>query len=240
MGAIPSQKTPANNGEAIPEELKKNAGQLHGIRSLITTTFKIRTEGDGNSATQFIEGYALKFGVQSADLGFWVPIYEKIDAHALDNCDMSDVKCLFNHDPNQPLGRSTIKSGPGSLQLTIDNIGLHFKCQPPSTSYANDLIQNMQAGIINQCSFAFDEPDDDDAEIVEFDKDKGVYNRTINKISVLYDVSPVTYPAYPSTECTVGERCLGKIQAIEQQRQKPNSHDNSLELEIEKFKAHLF
>jgi HK97 family phage prohead protease len=212
------------DGGVTPAEFKKSFVHPHGIRSLVATDFNVRTEGEGDVAIQFIEGYALKFNTPSVDIGFWVPIIETIDPHALDNCDVSDVKCLFNHDPNSPLGRNTIQSGPGSLQLSIDNIGLHFKCQPTNTTYAADLIQNMQAGIINQCSFAFDEPDDEDAEEVVFNDTTKTYNRTIKEISVLYDVSPVTYPAYPDTDCVVGERSLEKIYALEQQRQVPKIH----------------
>ncbi|WP_210136537.1 HK97 family phage prohead protease, partial [Staphylococcus sp. GDK8D68P] len=51
-----------------------------------------------------VEGFALKFNTESNDLGGFV---ETISPEALENADLSDVRCLINHDYNQVLGRTT-------------------------------------------------------------------------------------------------------------------------------------
>src|SRR5699024_3667752 len=90
----------------------------------------------------------LKFNTWSGDLGGFI---EKIDSNALDNCDVSDVRCLIDHDSQKILGR-TIND---TLKLEVDDIGLKFECIPSDTTYARDLLINMEAGNINQCSFGF-------------------------------------------------------------------------------------
>ena len=61
----------------------------------------------------------------------------------------------------------------------------------PETSYGKDLAVSMKRGDITQSSFAFTVADD------SWDTRDGMDVRTINKVKRLFDVSPVTYPAYP-------------------------------------------
>ena len=188
-------------------------------RRTMETKIELRAAEGGTD--EVIEGYALKFNSWSQVMGNWIPFREKLAPGCLDDCDMSDVRCLFNHDPNQPLGRNTISDGPGNLSMSTDNIGLHFKCQPTDTSYSRDCKTNLRAGVVNQCSFAFTVDDtDDEAEMIEYNEDDEIYEVTVNKIARLYDVSPVTYPAYTNTEAVVGQRSLDKLKDFAEKRQK--------------------
>lgn len=117
-----------------------------------------------------------------------------------------DVRALFNHDPNKILGRTTSRT----LRLSESEEGLEFECDMPDTSYARDLMACMSRGDINQCSFGFSVDEGGST----WQKDNtGQWTRTIHVVSRLYDVSPVTYPAYPDTACAV--RSLDKIKAAE-------------------------
>jgi HK97 family phage prohead protease len=151
-----------------------------------------------------IKGVAAIFNSLSENLGdFREQIVPGAFKEALVN---ADVRALFNHDPNMILGRTTSKT----LRLTETDQGLEYECDMPDTSYARDLMACMQRGDINQCSFGFSVADGG----AEFKKDStGQWIRTINKVARLYDVSPVTYPAYPET--TVAMRSLDKIKAEE-------------------------
>lgn len=198
----------------------------------ITTKIELRSVGEGDNNQEAIEGYALKFNKWSDTLGCWLPFREKIMPGALDGCDMSNVVATFNHDQNMPLARNTIKSDAGSLELSVDGIGLHFRCIPTNTSYANDLKENIRSNVVNQCSFAFEiDYDDDTAENIEFNEQDNIYERTVNKIKTLYDVSIVTTPAYPDTEAVVSSRAKDKIENLEKfkklERDK-KEHDKEL------------
>lgn len=151
-----------------------------------------------------IVGYALKFNRSSQNLFYFD---EVLDRHCLDDTDMSNVVALINHDMNLPLARTGT-----NLKLEIDDIGLKFTLTPTNTTYAKDLLENMRAGIINKCSFAFTISKDKEAEKWEEKEDK--YVRTIFKIDKLYDVSIVTTPAYEDTEAVLSERSQ---QAFEKQ-----------------------
>lgn len=172
----------------------------------ILTDVEIRSGDEGTLPT--IEGYALKFNRDSETLGYWSRFIERLDPNCLNEADMSNVVALINHDQNMTLARVGV-----NLSLEVDSIGLKFKFIPTDTSYARDLIVNMQAGVINKCSFAFTIPDDDDAETWE-KSDDGTYRRTIYKIEKLYDVSVVTTPAYEDTEAVIGQRSREKVERL--------------------------
>lgn len=143
-----------------------------------------------------IEGHAAVFNDLSEDLGWtWDHWRERIAPGAFRSVLKSkpDVRALFNHDPNLVLARTLS----GTLELEEDSEGLLFRADVAPTSYALDLRILLDRGDVTQCSFAFrvsadswkDDPDKDDWLI-----------RTIEEFSELYDVSPVTYPAYPTTD----------------------------------------
>ena len=117
-----------------------------------------------------------------------------------------DVRGLFNHDPNLVLGRTLA----GTLTLE-DNppTGLRYIIDPPDVSYANDLRVSMERGDVNQSSFAFRIARGGD--VWEEDEESGLLIRTITKFSGLYDMSPVTYPAYPSTDSGVASHTPSEL-----------------------------
>lgn len=117
-----------------------------------------------------------------------------------------DVAALWNHDPNVVLGRK--KSG--TLRLAEDDVGLHYEVDLPDTQAARDLYTLIERGDVYQSSFAF--------EVVKegWDRGEDVPLRTLKEVR-LYDVSPVTYPASPSTDVDVARavRCLAEVLGID-------------------------
>ncbi|MBF0780507.1 MULTISPECIES: HK97 family phage prohead protease [unclassified Granulicatella] len=194
----------------------------------ILTNVEIRSGDEGGLPT--IEGYALKFNRNSEKLGYWSPFIERLDQNCLDKTDMSNVVALVNHDENMTLARTGI-----NLSLEVDNIGLKFKFTPTDTSYARDLIANMQAGVINKCSFAFTIPDDDTAETWE-KLEEGTYLRTIHHIDKVYDISVVTNPAYEDTEAVVGQRGRHKIERLLIDDKDELEEREKLNLQIELYR----
>lgn len=169
-------------------------------RIKINTTFEVRNIGEGEEKQTHLQGYALTFDSLSEDLGYFREIIRK---GALDNCKMDNVVLNVNHDMDKPLARNKKGNGIGTLTLTVDEKGLFFDAIPTDTSYSRDLISNMEAGIIDKCSFAFMlDWQDDEAQTWDWDKNNRGYDlRTINKIKEIFDVSIVTNPAYESTSC---------------------------------------
>jgi HK97 family phage prohead protease len=147
-----------------------------------------------------IEGHAAVFDALSEDLGGF---REKIARGAFaESIGRDDVRALWNHDPNYVLGRSTA----GTLRMTEDARGLLVQISPPDTTWARDLMKSIERGDVSQMSFAFQTEQD------AWSKVAGAWERTLLSVRV-FDVSPVTYPAYPQTDVGLRGRELGFVPA---------------------------
>lgn len=148
-------------------------------------------EYEGNT----IRGYAAVYNSDSEWMGGF---YEQIEAGAFDSVLENDVRAYFNHDENLLLGRVSS----GTLRISTDKRGLFYEVDLPDTTYANDLVELMKRGDVNQSSFAF---------LIEKDRWEqrdGVTYRIIEKVSRLLDVSPVAQPAYPDATSELKTRDL--------------------------------
>lgn len=156
-----------------------------------------------------VEGYALLFNVDSCPM-WGGEMIERIAPTALDGVlEKSDVLCLMNHDERRGV-LARYRMGEGSLKLEIDEKGLRYSFDAPSTALGDELIESLRRGDISESSFAFTVQD------VNWDKkEDGTYIRTILKFERLYDVSPVYYPAYEDT--SVALRSLNDKKEAEQQ-----------------------
>lgn len=149
-------------------------------------TVEKREEGDENKPSD-IEGTAAMFNKRTK---IGKLFYEEILPGAFDDVLQDDVRCLLNHDPNQILGRTIANT----LEIWQDNEGLKYRYATPNRSYAKDLEDAILTGDVSQSSFSFIAKETKWIEQVD---DLDI--RQIVKVGRLYDVSPVTYPAYQDT-----------------------------------------
>lgn len=105
-----------------------------------------------------------------------------------------DPRCLFNHDPNMILGRKSA----GTLVLEQNAKGLKFDCDVADTQAGRDTRTNIANRNITGCSFAFTVSKQKRTE--EEKEGKLFILREIQEVDNLYDVGPVTYPAYEGTD----------------------------------------
>lgn len=185
-----------------PNDPAKRAPQDIERRYLPATLSEIRI-GRKDGSPAHIEGYAALFNSNSEDLGGFV---ETIAPGAFTDALAAtpDVRALFNHDPNNILART--KSG--TLRVWEDAKGLAFDGELPDTQLARDLQVSMARGDVDQTSFAFSVARGGE-EWTGLDGQTAM--RRINAVERLYDVSVVTYPAYPET--TVALRSLQEARA---------------------------
>lgn len=169
----------------------------NGERRFNPGTLQVEVREGKESRT--ISGYAAVFNRNSEDFGGWV---ERVDSGAFNEVLNHDAVALFNHDPNFILARNGV-----NMTLTVDGVGLRYEFEAPNTTAGNDLLENIRNGNIKQSSFAFTTK-----EVKWYNpSDKSEPSvRTIMKVERLYDVSPVTYPAYPDT--TVAARSFAELQ----------------------------
>tara|TARA_Y100000310_G_scaffold345430_1_gene464871 strand:- start:7321 stop:7923 length:603 start_codon:yes stop_codon:yes gene_type:complete len=120
-----------------------------------------------------------------------------------------DIRALFNHDSNNILGRNTS----GTLKLAEDDRGLVMAVDLPDTILARDLAVSIERGDVTGQSFGFRTLSD------EWNMEDGEEIRTLKAVR-LFDVGPVTFPAYPST--TVATRSLEAYRAtLAEENKKP-------------------
>ena len=175
---------------------------------------RFETKEDGQ---EVVVGYGSIFNSRSENLGGF---YEYISPTAIseETIAKSDTRALINHDQNLILARQSA----GTLNLSIDEKGLKYEFEiPEGLSYGKDLAINMKNGNINQSSFAFTVAED------EWSTDEdGNDIRTITSIDRLYDVSPVTYPAYKmaDSDLVVAQRGL----AMYKEKQEIKEEENDL------------
>jgi HK97 family phage prohead protease len=159
----------------------------------------VRTEKRADGAS-VITGYGSVFYDGSPgteyDLGF--DMVERIMPGAFDRAisENQDVRGLFNHEACAILGRTAS----GTMKLSIDAKGLRYEITPPDTQLARDLMASIGRGDISGSSFSFV------VTTEEWRMENNIYIREVRAVD-LYDVGPVTYPAYTGTN--VGTRAKG-------------------------------
>ena len=166
-------------------------------------------DGDGqDDGPLFIVGYAARFDKESQDLGGFA---EVIRAGAFARAIAEDdVRALWNHDDNFVLGRT--KSG--TLRLSEDAEGLRIEIELPDTTWARDLYKSIERGDVDQMSFAFRVVKD------AWTQREGETPDVLRELLEvrLYDVSPVTYPAYLDTEVKVRDLLRGRDLSADEER----------------------
>tara|TARA_R100000406_G_scaffold65948_1_gene46571 strand:- start:2466 stop:4358 length:1893 start_codon:yes stop_codon:yes gene_type:complete len=184
------------------------------VRTFDVQDLELRMDGDKPT----VVGYGAVFNSQSNDLGGF---REFIAPGAFDGRLEDDVRFLVNHDANLILARTTN----GTLRLSVDEKGLRYEADLPNTSTARDLMELLKNGTISQSSFAFTVEED------SWEVKDGMNIRTIDKVSQLFDVSSVVFPAYSSASSSVALRSMKEWQEKEQAKKLEES------LEAEKLEG---
>jgi len=151
----------------------------------IVPGLEVRQDGDGEA--KVIEGYAAVFNKDSDGLWF----IERVAPGCFEeSIQQDDIVGLFNHDRNIVLGRTSAST----MNLEEDGKGLKYVIDLPETQAARDLHESISRGDIKGSSFSFTTQKDQ----WEYLDDGETVIRTLLKVK-LYDVGPVTIPAYKDT-----------------------------------------
>ena len=161
---------------------------------------------------------------QATDLGF---AEEIISEGAFSEVLEDDVRVLGNHDPNQVLGRTA--SGTAKVFLTESGeLGYSFTPDYENPTHVS-WVRSIMRGDITQSSFAFTVPKGG-SEWRSSEKYGVNGMRVINKIERLYDVSPVTYPAYEGTAVSARD-----LQAAKDERELIDSEKSEASSDVIKL-----
>lgn len=186
------------------------------MRTMRIVDLHVEQRADGQPSRR-IEGRAVPFNEWSNPIwGEWI---EKIDPHAFDGCDMSDVIMCTDHGTGcaDVLARS--RNGEGTLEIRIENDGLYFAFDAPNTTRGNDLLELVRRGDISECSFKFSVEESiwtwsNETNGLKYDQ------RVVTKIARLFDLSIVVSGAYPSTSAVTERASADERAAVEALRRE--------------------
>ncbi|MBR2684341.1 MAG: HK97 family phage prohead protease [Atopobiaceae bacterium] len=176
----------------------------------------VDVDDDGNERPQnrfgsecYVEGYATTFEdpyTLFEDRDGWKYV-EIIDRHALDGADLSDVIFQYDHE-----GRVYARNTNNTLYFEPNDHGLFIAADLSKTAKARSMFEDIQVGNVTRMSWAFVPAE----EVYTEDLEKKVFTTRITRVSKVYDVSCVSYPADPNTEISARRLVNGEIEARRQ------------------------
>lgn len=184
------------------------------LRHLATRSGQVKIEkrADGQ---RYISGYAAVFydpKDQGTEYELGWGVVERLNPAAFSRAiaEKHDARALFNHDPNIVLGRVSA----GTVSLSVDSRGLKYDI--PVDEEDPDhmrVVRKIERGDIDGSSFGMI------PKVTEYTEQADFVIREIMDVE-LYDVSPVTFPAYQATSAGLRGLAVNVADSERQQVEK--------------------
>ena len=154
-------------------------------RALVS--FGAEKKDDKEEKSYKVSGYASTFDTYTLFEVDGIEYKERIDSHAFDDADMTDVIMQYDH-----AGRVFARTSNGTLTVSVDERGLKIEADLSTTEASRELYDEIAAGLIIKMSFAF--------KVADEHYDSNSHTRVIDSIAKVFDVSAVSIPANENTE----------------------------------------
>jgi HK97 family phage prohead protease len=143
------------------------------------------------TGSRTLKGYAARFNSRSVDLGGFVEqLMPGCFAESL--AADEEIRALLDHDHTKILARRSN----GSLRISEDSVGLGVDFDVPATSYGDDLLACVDAGLIAGMSFGMFCLEDRWQDLQE--NGQAVKLRSVTRADI-FEITATSMPAYPST-----------------------------------------
>lgn len=196
------EQKPDAGREAEPQEVERR------WTPLAMDPIRIEERADGG---QKIVGMAAIYydGTPRTEYELWEGVKERIKHGAFSALLKAgtDTRALFNHDPDNLLGRTVTDT----LKLKSTRFGLEYEIMPPDTQTARDVVALLERGDLTGSSFSFLIGEETWKE-----DDEGNEIREIKQVSKLFDVGPVTFPAYEATTANMRSLETWRAERVEE------------------------
>lgn len=176
-------------------------------RDISVNRLEIRTLDDGQDV---VEGYATTFTepyLLYEEDGY--RLWESVDPHAYDDCDLSDIIMQYNHE-----GRVFARGGNKTLVVKPDDHGLWIRAYLGGTEIGRQLLEEIRGAYTTKMSQGFRVAKDERRVVEDLENNRIDVYRTILKVKKLYDVSAVSLPANDATEISArsfGEGVISEV-----------------------------
>jgi len=213
-----------HDGQSFEPASDEDSHMPHKSRELRHIPFaraeiRLHVEGDDDSQERRLKGYGAVVNVWSEDLGGFV---ERIASGAFDGAIDDPVVGLFNHNPDKLLART-----PDTMKLKENDTGLLYDMLLGTDEVARFVAEKVQRRDLTGSSFAFIIAEDGDT----WEKgDDGIVKRTITNIERVFDVGPVTFPAYEAT--SVSARSMEAALNFMESATGPIGPDDAAKIEL--------
>lgn len=194
----------------MSELQQSKLGQGREYRSLV---MQVRS-AEADDERLIVEGYATTFNQPYVLYRYGnYTVLEQIDAHAFDDCDMTDVIMQYDHE-----GRVFARTRNNTLEIKVDSKGLYIVADLGGTEEGRKLYQEIKDGYIDRMSFGFVVGEDSKTYTEDHESGNESCTRTILKITKLYDVSAVSIPANDMTSISARSLADGVIAGRAEER----------------------
>lgn len=192
--------------------------------------FNLEQREENTEPTYKVEGYASTFEPYEMMEIDGEKYYERIDRHAFDEADLTDVVFLRDHE-----GRVLARTKNQSVHLNIDDHGLHQITNLGLTGAAKEMYEDIATGNYQQMSFSF--------IVAEDHYDKATRTRIVDRIKKVFDISAVSFPANAGTNIGLSYRDyfdgvieMEKAERLEAEKRQREIEKLKLRLKLERIK----
>lgn len=187
--------------------ITRKSNRRHNVKNteneMVTRQYAVNFRAvDDEEEGSIIEGTPIVFN-KDTKMQDWAGEYnERIDSHALDKADLTDIRLFVNHDLSK-IALARTKNGKGTMSFSVDDEGLHIKAKldTENNAEARNLYSAIKRGDMDGMSFMFRIKSQEWQDL-----DSECPTRIIKEISIVHEVSVVNFPAYPQTSIDAREQ----------------------------------
>lgn len=160
-----------------------------------------------NEETRTIRGYGIVFNKESVDLRAGGRVFrEVIRPEAVTGVSLTNILSMHNHRSERLLGTTAS----GTMRTGVDNVGVWYEVDLPNAPTGHDVLESVRRGDTPGSSFQFDIRSDGD----KWSMKDGRAFREIMQFNGVYEMGPVSEPAYPDT--SISARSLEALEALDE------------------------
>ena len=172
-----------------------------------------------NLESRTIKGYGIVFNKESVDLRANGRVFrEVIRPEAVKGVPLDNLLSMHNHRSERLLGTTAS----GTMRTGVDSVGVWYEVDLPDAPTGHDVLESVRRGDTPGSSFQFDIRSDGD----KWSMKDGKAFREVVQFNGIYEMGPVSEPAYPDT--SISARSLESLEALDTEQRDDFDQSNAI------------